>query len=307
MKNKEKKPFFSYLAAAIPFAVFACLLWGSAFPCVKIGYQLFEVDTASTPSIWLYAGTRFSIAGLLIIIIMSIIGGRLLCPKNLRQLSHVAQISLAQTLVQYACFYIGLANTPGVKASILNGLGVIILLAVSALIFRQEKLTVRKTLAGVIGMVGVVLMNLGGDYSGFRLSGEGMIILSIISSCFATCVMKKYSDTDDPVMLSGWQFFVGGLALAALGAATGGRIHPTGAAAYLMILYLAMLSAAAYTLWSVILKYHPVSRIASCKFMIPVFGVILSAILLGEPLSMMCFVSLALVSVSIVLSNREKK
>ena len=31
-------------------ALLCCLLWGSAFPCIKIGYRLFEVDAADTAS-----------------------------------------------------------------------------------------------------------------------------------------------------------------------------------------------------------------------------------------------------------------
>ena len=50
-------------------ALFCSALWGSAFPCVKIGYDLFGIDKASTPSIILFAGVRFFIAGIMVIII----------------------------------------------------------------------------------------------------------------------------------------------------------------------------------------------------------------------------------------------
>ena len=42
-----------------------------------------------------------------------------------------------------------------------------------------------------------------------------------------------------------------------------------------------------------------------CKFMVPVFGVILSAILLGEPLTLMCAAALILVSLSIIITNKQ--
>ncbi len=128
---------------------------------------------------------------------------------------------------------------------------------------------------------------------------------AIVSSNTSTCLMKEYSASDDPVMLSGWQFFVGGLMLVALAAVTGGSIHPDSPSAYAMMLYLAALSAVAYTIWSIILKYNPVSRIAMCKFMVPVFGVILSAMLLGEPLTLMCAAALILVSLSIIITNKQ--
>ena len=42
------------------------------------------------------------------------------------------------------------------------------------------------------------------------------------------------------------------------------------------------LSAVAYGLWSVLLKYNPVSRVTIYAFMTPVMGVLLSALMLGE-------------------------
>ena len=49
-----------------------------------------------------------------------------------------------------------------------------------------------------------------------------------------------------------------------------------------MLLYLALVSALAYSLWGILLKYNPVSRVTVFGFMNPVFGVLLSALLLGE-------------------------
>ena len=62
----------------------------------------------------------------------------------------------------------------------------------------------------------------------------------------------------------------------------GGRISGFTPASTLLLLYMAMISAVAYSLWGLLLKYNPVSRITVFGFMNPVFGVILSALLLGE-------------------------
>lgn len=53
-----------------------------------------------------------------------------------------------------------------------------------------------------------------------------------------------------------------------------------GIAPMFLLLYMACISAVAYTLWSLLLKYNPPSRIAVFGFMNPVFGVMLSALLL---------------------------
>ena len=63
-------------------ALLCCLLWGSAFPCIKIGYRLFEVDAADTASQILFAGCRFTLAGILAAGIGSVMEGRFLRPER---------------------------------------------------------------------------------------------------------------------------------------------------------------------------------------------------------------------------------
>ena len=97
--------------------------------------------------------------------------------------------------------------------------------------------------------------------------------------------------------------------MAAAGFALGGRLHTASVAAVGVLLYLAAVSAIAYTVWSVLLKYNPVSRIAVYMFLQPVFGVLLSLLFFGGsdvPLAR-CAGALALICASIVLVNRGQK
>ncbi len=55
-----------------------------------------------------------------------------------------------QTIAQYVFFYIGLAHTTGVKASIVEGVNVFVAIIVASLIFRQEKLTVKKIVGNTV-------------------------------------------------------------------------------------------------------------------------------------------------------------
>lgn len=56
-----------------PLALLCCFLWGSAFPMVKTGYQMFSIGESDTASQILFAGMRFALAGILVIIFGSII------------------------------------------------------------------------------------------------------------------------------------------------------------------------------------------------------------------------------------------
>ena len=66
-ENTMKKPLIVALLA-----IFCCALWGSAFPCVKIGYRLFAISGDDTASQILFAGLRFTLAGILVILMGSV-------------------------------------------------------------------------------------------------------------------------------------------------------------------------------------------------------------------------------------------
>ena len=101
-----------------------------------------------------------------------------------------------------------------------------------------------------------------------------------------------------------------GGAVMAIGAfIMGGRLHPQHIGAALVLLYLAFLSAVAYTVWSLLLKVNPVSRIAVFMFLQPVFGVMLSLILYGSsdvPL-LRYGAALVLVCLSIVIVGKGQQ
>lgn len=291
-------------------ALLCCALWGSAFPCIKLGYRYFQIASDDTASQILFAGCRFALAGVLAIAIGSILGKRLLLPRK-SAWGKIAMLSLFQTIIQYVFFYVGLANTTGVKASIIEGVNVFIAILVASLLFHQEKLTARKLLGCAVGFAGVVLVNVTGsglDMS-FRFTGEGFIFLSTIAYAFSSVFLKRYSKEEDPVMLSGWQFVFGGLILAVCGLLAGGRLTAVTGAGVAMLFYLAVVSAAAYSLWGILLKYNPVSRVTVFGFMNPVFGVLLSALLLQETesLGVMSVAALILVCVGIYLVNFGKE
>lgn len=109
-------------------------------------------------------------------------------------------------------------------------------------------------------------------------------------------------------MLSGYQFFIGGIVMMAAGYLMGGRIWAVSGRAMLILLYLSFASAAAYTIWSQLLKYNPVSKVAVFGFMNPVFGVSLSAILLHENNQIPLWQGIAAlicITVGIIISHRE--
>ena len=168
-----------------------------------------------------------------------------------------------------------------------------------------------KWIGGLLGVAGVVAVNLNGGTIDMSVSlmGEGFLMVSMLAGACSAGLIKRYGQHDDPVALSGWQFMLGGAVMAIGAFLMGGRLHPQNIGAVLVLLYLALLSAVAYTVWSLLLKVNPVSRIAVYMFLQPVFGVLLSLILYGSsdvPL-LRYALALLLVCLSIVIVGKGQR
>jgi len=261
-------------------ALFCCALWGSATPAIKIGYALM-LPERDVPSTILFAGIRFFFAGVLTVAIFSIARKRLILPKR-KSLGKIGLISIFQTVLQYIFFYVGLANTSGVKGTILTGSSTFFAILISALIFRLEKLNAKKIIACALGLVGIVVINLEGLELSMNLLGDGFCVFSAISLAFSSTLMKIFSKDEDPVVMSGYQFIWGGAFMVIIGLVFGGKIYVSEFKSVALLTYLALLSAVAYALWGILLKHNPVSKVTVFSFTTPVFGVILSTLLLTE-------------------------
>lgn len=290
-------------------SLICCLLWGSAFPCIKIGYELFSIGSGETASQILFAGIRFSLAGVMTALIGSVLEKRILVPKK-ESITKIITLSLFQTIGQYVFFYIGLAYSTGSKSSIISGTGTFIAILVSCFIFRQERFNARKAFGCIAGFAGIIIINLSPAMQLSFSIGDFFILISAVSAAFSVAFIKKYSQFENPVVLSGYQFFVGGIIMTIVGLVFGGKMSFGGAKSVALLIYMGMISAVAYSLWGILLKFNPVSKVTIFKFMIPVFGVTLSSLLIrGESASLgpTTIVALILVCAGIVSVSRTNK
>jgi len=302
------KPFLTRTTVLYLLALVSCMLWGSAFPSIKAGYVLFDIAKGDTASQILFAGMRFILSGLLTIAIFSITGRRFLLPPK-GGFGKVAKLSLVQTVAQYLFFYIGLAGTTAAKSSIISGTGTILAILFASFLFRQERFTRAKLAGSLLGFAGIVTINLNfiNLSPSMTFTGEGFILFSTVAYALSSAMIRLYAKEADPVALSGYQFLLGGGVLAVAGLLMGGSLHFSGAASVIILIYLGLISAVAYTLWALLLKHNPVSRVAVFGFMSPVFGVLFSMLFLkedGQATMAQTVLSLALVSAGIIIINK---
>lgn len=283
MGNVCQPPLFARKHAAYAGAALCCLLWGSAYPAIKSGYEIFQIAADDIPSKIVFAGYRFIFAGLLLLMLAAA-QRRPLTHLAPRQYGQLVLLGLTQTSLQYTFFYIGLAFTTGVKGSIINATGTFFSVLLAHFIYHNDKLSYNKTLGCVLGFAGVMVVNLSNgllDFS-FSLMGDGFVMLAALILSASTLYGKRLSQTIDPMVMTGYQLAFGGVALTVGGYIFGGSLAVHGIASVAILGYLTLLSSIAFALWSVLLKYNRVSMIAPFNFLIPVSGVLLSAMFLGE-------------------------
>ncbi len=291
-------------------AVLCCLLWGSAFPAVKAGYALLHVAKTDTATQMLFAGWRFLAAGVILLVLALLNRKPVAVPRD--QVGRIIGLGLFQTTVQYVFFYVGLAHATGVKSSIMNATGAFFGVILAHFLFKDDRLTPRKVAGCLLGFAGVLAVNLGGprgfgglDFE-FSLLGEGFVVAAAFVLAAASIWGKSISQTVDPMVMTGWQLAIGGTVLLAIGEVAGGHLGGFDIRSLTLLAYMAALSAAAFALWSLLIKHNPVGMLAVFNFLIPVFGVLLSAVFLHEPvLAWKNAAALALVCAGIWLVTRK--
>ncbi|MGN0658556.1 MAG: DMT family transporter [Emergencia sp.] len=284
-------------------AVLCCILWGSAFPCVKIGYAWFGIEGAGSQI--LFAGWRFFLAGVLTFLLFSMKDRRLLTIRR-SSVPAVFGQGLLQTTVQYFFFYLGLANTTGTRGSVITASNVFFSIIIAHFFVKGEKITRRKILGCITGFAGVVLVNLSPDSLSGAVSwnGEGFVLLCAVTYGISNVTTRMLTEREKPEAVTAWQLMSGGLVLIAAGYAAGGSMGRFTPASAVLFFYLAMLSTVAFTVWAALLKYNPVGKVTPYGFTIPVFGTAFSGIFLHERIfTWNSLLALILVSTGIILVN----
>lgn len=180
-------------------------------------------------------------------------------------------------------------------------------------IYTNDKLNTKKIIALLAGFTGIVIASLGksgGLNFEFVLWGEGLIIVYQLCSAVASIFAKNFSKDIHPVVLTVWQMLIGSIVLIVVGVIGFDPNSISYTPALLAILlYLAMVSAAAYTIWNILLKYNKAAEISIFKFVTPVAGTLLSVMILGDALDYKTIIALLFVSMGIVAVyyKREKK
>lgn len=287
--------------------IFCTLLWGSAFPVLKTSYIWMNLGRENIFGKIYFAGLRFFIASIMLILFVKFIKKENLRIKN-GYTKNIAILGIVQTTLQYFFFYIGIANTSGIKSAILASSGTFFVIIIAHYYTENDRLSWKKIIGLAFGFLGIIIMNLNKEFEGFSFSviGEGFLLISGFVSAIGTIMAKKMSKDIEPFVLTAWQMLIGSSVLLFTGISTRGYVGlEFSGGVIMMLLYASFLSAMAFGLWYSLLKYNKAGSVTMYKFLIPVFGSILSLMFLeGETFNKMIIAALLLVSTGVVIVNK---
>lgn len=289
------------------FALTAAVLWGFAYPLIKLGFAEFGITPEMTGGKMLFAGIRFLISGLVILAIAQ----RTHRNFRLRRTNDrwfVLVYSLLNTTLHYSFFYFGLSHSAGSRAAILNSLSVFSVIILACIFFKSDKMTLRKVIGCVTGFAGILILNIGGADGGqFTWLGDGMIILNALCGASASLLTRGLSKRMDVFVGTGYSLALGGALLIVPGMCMNGQlpaITPWGISILLMLI---VISTTGFALYNKLLSCNPVGKVAIFNSLIPVVGAVSSCLCLNEPFYWKYTAAGTLAAAGIYIINKGKK
>ena len=290
-------------------AIFCAFGWSLAYPLIKIGYQEFQIGSSDLGGKILFAGIRFLFAGMLV--------RGFCCFKKIRlelkktnDLFWLVLLAVVNISLHYMFAYIGLGYNPSARSTILDSMGGFLLIILSTIIFSDDKISVSKFIGCVLGIAGIVAINIqpGADFfENITFRGDGMILLNATCAALGGIITRVASKKMNMMQATGQSMMIGGVLLLIVGLIIGTNgIWSFSIKGVPVLAGLVMISAVCFAVYNELLAYHPISKIAIYNALIPVLGVIFASLLLKEELKWQYFIAVMMVGCGIYLVNMKE-
>ena len=292
-KSREPGP-----AAVLAMAAL-CALFGANSVAIKISLAGFGPFTV--------AGIRFAIAASAIALWARVTGRPFRVSK--RQWRPLLILS-ALFLVQLSLFYQGLSMTYASRGILIVNFQPFVVLILAHFFIPGDRISKRKIAGLTLGFSGVllVLLDNSGVAAGLK-TGDVVIFVATILWGINTVYMKRVIEQFRafqvvlyPMIVSAPFFLLAG---ALWDPVMVGTITPAVTAA---VFYQSLITAAfGFVAWTFFLKSYGAVTVQSFTFIMPIAGVLLGGLILGEPLTGKILISLALIGSGILVVNFRRK
>lgn len=234
-----------------------------------------ELGLRDAPVLW-FATLRAILAGIALLALARV--QHRPAPSGMRAWALIAVLGLVNVTVGFAAMFGGVAGlATGTAAVLANAQPLLILMP--AWWLYGEAVSRRTAGALVVGFSGLVLVAVpGGGGNGAMLSLLGAVAIT------GGTLLARRLGAIDVIVASGWHFMIGGAALAVLAAVVEGVPVIAWTPRFFAVLaFLSLVgSAAAFVAWFTETLRTRLDVLSAWTFLTPVFGVALSAVVLGE-------------------------
>lgn len=288
-------------------ATLVMLLWGSLFPCIKMGYRYFGIDSEHIPSLLLFAGVRFLACGLILTAICCARRERMRVSSKKEWLPLIGVTGFAVVL-HYACTYTGLSMVESGKTALLKQLGALLFICFSFVFFKEDRFSIFKLLAAGLGLCGIIVLNLDGGSGSVSIGlGELLVIAASLCTVLSNVFGKRLTRTMPPLVMTGYSQLLGGALLCIVGLLGAGRFGAFSIQGTVVFAYILFASCTGYGMWYSLLRTNDLSRLFIIKFLEPVFASLCGLILLGEELTVTYLPALTLTVAAVLVSHIKPK
>lgn len=310
LQDKVKnKSIFQQKTWVILFSILCMFLWGSAIPATKLSYQSLELASDEVFTRIYFAGLRFFIASFMVFIYL-FIQRKNEHSQKLKELTKknwvfLILIGLLRITLCYYFYYIALANISGVKGSVLVSASTFITVLLAPFFVKEDRFTLTKLLALVLGFAGIIVANWskGFDMS-FHMRGEGFMLLSGVFTALVEVLVKPKAKGIQAPIITWGQLLIGSLPLLVIGYLGLEHALEWNSLSISLLIYGSIISAVAFILWYELLKVNHAGELAIYRLFIPIFGAVISAIILpNEAFTFSLILGIVLVVLGIAILN----
>lgn len=199
------------------------------------------------------------------------------------------------------------------KANLIYSLTPFIAAALSFFLLK-ERLSKRKVLGMVIGVLGIVPILVsqgnGADF-GSLTKAEFILLIAVVSASYAWFDIKKLMQKGySLLMINGFAMLMGGLGAFVTYYASRDPLVPSTTNFWEFFKYVSILvilsNVIFYNLYGLLLKRYTITFLTFCGFLSPLFGVFMGWIFRDEPISWAYWVSLGLITFALFIFYREE-
>lgn len=279
-------------------AIGVALIYAICFVAIKAGLS-------SLPPL-LFAGLRAEIAGIALLMVAAML--RRPARPERRQWPGLVALALTSTTVAFAAMFLSPGRTGAGIASVLGNLQPLFVVVLAATVL-GEKLTRAKGCALALGLVGATLIVIptisAADTGG--LAGPLFALGASASLAVGNILLKRIGMLRNVLVITAWQLVLGGLPLLVVSALVERGAPISWSPAFTAILLGLAIGGTAlpYLVWNALAQQEEIGRLTLFLFLVPVFGVLLAALIFGEQVTLPEIVGLIAVAVGTLVAARD--